>query len=91
MLVEMDGGMVPIVTSAPEAADRRKGKTLNWQELKLCIARELGSAPGFMAERLTAARNRPDNTCTIVPVWQALDGQRTFMAWATGQSGLPTR
>ena len=47
VLVEMDGGMVPIVTSAPEVADRRKGKTLNWQELKLCIARELGSARRF--------------------------------------------
>lgn len=47
VLVEMDGGMVPIVSSDPETADRRKHKTLNWQELKLCIARELGSADRF--------------------------------------------
>lgn len=47
VLVEMDGGMVPIVASDPQAADRRKGKTLNWQELKLCIARELGSTDRF--------------------------------------------
>ncbi|MEZ5449359.1 MAG: hypothetical protein R3E89_10355 [Thiolinea sp.] len=26
--------MVPIVASDPQAADRRKGKTLNWQELE---------------------------------------------------------
>lgn len=47
VLVEMDGGMIPIVTPDPSADDQRKGKTLNWQELKLCIARELGSARRF--------------------------------------------
>ncbi len=47
VLVEMDGGMVPIVASDPQATDRRKGKTLDWQELKLCVARELGSTERF--------------------------------------------
>lgn len=53
VLVEMDGGMVPIVASDPQAADRRKGKTLSWQELKLCIARELGSADRFYGGTFT--------------------------------------
>lgn len=47
VLVEMDGGMVPIVETDPQAADRRKGKTLNWRELKLCMARALDSADRF--------------------------------------------
>lgn len=47
VLVEMDGGMIPIVENDPRAADRRKGKTLNWQELKLCMARELDSVDRF--------------------------------------------
>jgi len=41
VLVETDGGMVPIVQINPESADKRKGKTLEWKELKLCIARGL--------------------------------------------------
>ena len=41
VLVETDGGMVPIVQRNPESADKRKGKTLEWKELKLCIARGL--------------------------------------------------
>jgi len=53
VLVEMDGGMVPIVETDPQAADRRKGKTLNWQELKLCIARDLDSADRFYGGTFT--------------------------------------
>lgn len=42
VLVETDGGMVPIVQRNPASTDKRKGKTLEWKELKLCIARGLG-------------------------------------------------
>ena len=47
VVVEMDGGMVPVVLAESNAADRRKGKTLKWQELKLCIARGLDNAERF--------------------------------------------
>jgi len=41
VVVEMDGGMVPIVEAAQ--TDRRKGKTLLWKEAKLCLAHAAGS------------------------------------------------
>lgn len=43
IVVEMDGGMVPIVQSDPTSRDKRKKKTLAWKELKLCVARNLNS------------------------------------------------
>jgi hypothetical protein len=43
VIVEMDGGMVPLVESDPQAKDRRKGKKLLWKEAKLCLAHPLGS------------------------------------------------
>lgn len=43
VIAQTDGGMVPVVTIDPQAADKRKGKQLGWQELRLCIAHELGS------------------------------------------------
>lgn len=47
VLAEIDGGMVPVVDVDETAPDRRQGKTLKWQELKLCIARDLASATRF--------------------------------------------
>ena len=44
IVVEVDGGMVPVVQSNPDSPDQRKNKTLEWKELKLCVARELNSA-----------------------------------------------
>jgi hypothetical protein len=43
VIVQMDGGMVPLVESDPHATDRRKGKKLLWKEAKLCLAHPLGS------------------------------------------------
>lgn len=43
VVVEMDGGMVPIVESDSTQKDRRKGKKLQWKEAKLCLAHEAGS------------------------------------------------
>ena len=43
VIAETDGGMVPVVTIDSEAKDQRKGKTLGWQELRLCIAHEFES------------------------------------------------
>ena len=43
VIVEMDGGMVPIVEADAAQTDRRKGKTLQWKEAKLCLAHAAGS------------------------------------------------
>jgi hypothetical protein len=43
IVVEMDGGMVPIVEVDATQQDRRKGKTLQWKEAKLCLAHAAGS------------------------------------------------
>jgi hypothetical protein len=43
VVVEMDGGMVPIVEADDAQKDRRKGKKLHWKEAKLCLAHEAGS------------------------------------------------
>jgi len=43
LIVEMDGGMVPIVEADATQADKRKGKALRWQEAKICLAHAQGS------------------------------------------------
>ena len=43
VVVEMDGGMVPIVEADAAQKDRRKGKKLQWKEAKLCLAHKAGS------------------------------------------------
>lgn len=43
IIVEMDGGMVPIVEANAAQTDRRKGKTLQWKEAKLCLAHAASS------------------------------------------------
>lgn len=47
---EIDGSMVPIVTIGAEAGDKRKQKTLQWQEARLVLVRAQGSVtPKFAA------------------------------------------
>lgn len=43
IIAEMDGSMIPIVTVDEEVADKRKNKTLGWQEGRLCLAHVVGS------------------------------------------------
>ena len=43
IVVETDGGMVPIVEPSREGKDKRKGKTLSWREAKLSLAHAKGS------------------------------------------------
>jgi len=43
VIVQTDGGMVPIVDIDTTQSDKRKGKTLRWQEAKLCLAHPRGS------------------------------------------------
>jgi len=43
IIVETDGGMVPIVEPDAAQPDQRKGKTLSWREAKLTLAHSQGS------------------------------------------------
>lgn len=43
IIVETDGGMVPIVEIDPTQADKRKGKKLLWREAKIALAHPQGS------------------------------------------------
>ena len=47
IIAEMDGCMVPVVQVNEESHDKRKGKTLIWKELKLCLAHSVGSNDPF--------------------------------------------
>ena len=40
---EMDGSMVPVVEPSPGAEDKRKGKVLSWQEVRLNLVHPHGS------------------------------------------------
>jgi hypothetical protein len=42
LVAEIDGGMVPLVVSDPAQADRRRGKRLEWKEVKLTLAHAVG-------------------------------------------------
>ena len=44
LIVETDGGMVPLVETVAGAADARKGKRTYWREAKVCIAQRQGEA-----------------------------------------------
>jgi hypothetical protein len=47
---EIDGSMVPVVTIGAEAGDKRKQKTLQWQEARLVLVHAQGSVtPKFAA------------------------------------------
>lgn len=47
---ELDGSMVPIVTNGKETGDKRKHKTLQWQEARLLLVHAQGSVtPKFAA------------------------------------------
>lgn len=43
LIVEMDGGMVPLVEPDASQRDQRKGKKLHWKEAKICLAHAQGS------------------------------------------------
>jgi hypothetical protein len=43
VIVEMDGGMVPLVEPDTTRQDKRKGKKLQWKEAKICLAHPQGS------------------------------------------------
>ncbi len=43
VIVQTDGGMVPLMEPDANSADKRKGKKLQWREAKICLAHPQGS------------------------------------------------
>jgi hypothetical protein len=54
LIAEMDGSMVPVVETT-EAEDRRKTRTVKWQEARLCMVREPGTVEGRFDGAMGAA------------------------------------
>ena len=51
-IAEVDGSMVPTVRSTGQGPDRRKGKSVQWQEVKLSLAHAQGSKERVYAATL---------------------------------------
>lgn len=68
IVVETDGGMVPIVEASGDAKDKRKGKTLSWREAKLSLAHAQGSRTPVYAGSIEGgveAAGRQLLTCAV--------------------------
>lgn len=68
IVVETDGGMVPIVEPSVDAKDKRKGKTLSWREAKLSLAHAKGSVTPVYAGSIeggVAAAGRQLLNCAV--------------------------
>jgi hypothetical protein len=68
IIVETDGGMVPIVEPSRDATDKRKGKTLSWREAKLSLAHAKGSRTPIYAGSIEGgveAAGRQLLTCAV--------------------------
>lgn len=83
--------MVPVVQSNPASPDKRKQKTLEWKELKLCVTRELGSAtPVYGGTFLGGVEDAGKQMyhCARQAGWDT--GQR-FIQWVMVRHGLSIR
>lgn len=56
-IAEVDGSMVPTVRAASGVADRRKGKSTQWEEVKLSLAHAHGSTQLFYGATLGGDAN----------------------------------
>jgi Uncharacterised protein family (UPF0236) len=68
IVVQIDGGMVPIVEPGRDEKDKRKGKKLSWREAKLSLAHALGSRTPVYAGSIEGgveAAGRQLLTCAI--------------------------
>jgi hypothetical protein len=50
---ELDGSMAPVVEPSPEAEDKRKGKVLSWQEVRLNLVHRHGSVTPMFGGNFT--------------------------------------
>ena len=65
---EIDGSLVPMVTNGQEAGDKRKHKTLQWQEARLVMGHAHGSVtPKFAATcgRRVEASGQALRSCAV--------------------------
>jgi hypothetical protein len=68
IIVETDGGMVPIVEPSRDEKDKRKGKKLSWREAKLSLAHAQGSRTPVYAGSIKGgveAAGRQLLTCAV--------------------------
>jgi hypothetical protein len=68
IVVETDGGMVPVVEPSRDGKDKRKGKKLSWREAKLSLAHEKGSRTPVYAGSIEGgveAAGRQLLTCAV--------------------------
>ena len=63
MVAELDGSLVPIVTTAAVVAERRKTRTVGWQEARLRLAHAQGSMRPVFAATLGAVDKVAGDPC----------------------------
>lgn len=56
LIAQMDGSMIPIVQSSPQAKDKRKNKELLWREVRLCLARDRDRVEPYYGATLATAQ-----------------------------------
>ena len=74
LIGEIDGSMIPIVKIDEEAEDKRKNKTLQWKEARLCLAHKAGSTTltfgATFSGTVTDCRTTALSLCRSSGVWQ---------------------
>ena len=85
IIVETDGGMVPIVEPSCDEKDKRKGKKLLWREAKLTLAHAQGSRDADLRRR-DRGRRRSGRAAIA-----ELRGARRFSGQLAGSRGRRRR
>ena len=75
IIVETDGGMVPIVEPSSEGKDKRKGKTLSWREAKLSLAHAQGNCTPVYAGSIEGGVRRGRASVAFVRGSRRLRGE----------------
>ena len=99
IIVETDGGMVPIVEPGESEKDKRKGKKLLWREAKLSLAHALGSRTPIYAGSIDGGveeAGRQLLSCAVRAGFGANSrvhavGDGLLGLWARSRSGSATR
>ena len=85
---ELDGSMVPIVTSKVEAGDKRKHKTLHWQEARLALVHAQGSVTPKFAATFGGSVEESGQAYAHVRWQQDLARTPSYTEWETERGGL---
>ena len=87
IIVETDGGMVPIVEPSCEGKDKRKGKTLSWRRRSCRWRTRKGAGRRFMRARSRAELKRPGVSCFAARFAPASGRTHGFTRSATARPG----